>query len=96
MNFIQQEFQEAAKKAVEILRTRRETGLPENQVINLCFDILDYHPDDIEKCRAAVILSGVIQKGFGKRLRIFLEANPELPERVHEILNANIRRMEAF
>lgn len=96
MDSILEQFQEEAIKAVKTLRLRQENGLSTEDVISLCFDVIEYHQDDIEKCRAAVILSGVIYKGLGTRVQKFLSSRPELPARVHEVLEANVMRMECF
>jgi hypothetical protein len=54
------------------------------------------HQNDIEKCRAAVILSGMVKKGLGKRTEEFLAKNKSLPMRVHEVLTSAIMRMESY
>lgn len=86
------DYEEKAKRLWE----RRELGLPEDEIIELCFDIVENHPSDIEKCRAVVVLSGIIKKGLGKRTKEFLDKHPDLPERAHELLRSAIMRMEGF
>lgn len=86
------DYEEKAKRLWE----RRNLGLSDDEIIELCFDIVENHPDDVEKCRAAVVLSGIIQKGLGQRISNFLDKHPDLPERVHELLGSAIMRMECF
>ncbi|MFH1858904.1 MAG: hypothetical protein ABIJ80_01410 [Patescibacteria group bacterium] len=84
------------QEMVEKLRGRVENDLSEDEIIELCFTVMQKHNNVVEQSRAAVILSGVVKKGLGKRVLQFLQENPELPRRVHEILNASITRMECF
>lgn len=84
------------EEKAEKLQQRQTLGLSDDEVIKLCFDVIAEHPSEIEKCRAAVVLSGIIQKGLGKRTREFLDNHPYLPPRVHEVLRSAIMRMECF
>ena len=77
-------------------REDEDNELPQDEVVELCFTVIEQHPDMVEQCRAAVILSGIVKRGLGKRTQQFLKDNPELPDRVHEILSAAIMRMECF
>jgi len=79
----------------ELIR-RKESSCFDEETINLCFQVMISHPNKIEKCRAATILSGIVEKGLGKRTQKFLGDNPFLPERVKEVLNSAILRMEGF
>lgn len=90
------EKKEELDKKVKRLWDRRELGLSEEDVIELCFEIMSEHPDKIEQSRAAVVLSGIVKKGLGKRTLDFLKANPHLPARVHQVLRNSIMRMETF
>ena len=80
----------------ERLKKRKEYDLSFDEVIELCFAVIEQHTDKIEQSRAAVILSGIVKKGLGKRTLRFLKKNPKLPGRVHELLNAAFMRMECF
>lgn len=86
------DYEEKARR----LRGREDLGLSEGEIIELCFDIVENHQNDIEKCRAAVVLSGIVKPGLGKRTGEFLDKHPDLPERVHEVLKSAIMRMECF
>lgn len=67
------------------------------QTIDLCFEILEKEARIIEQCRIAVILSGMIMKGLGKRTQDFLKANEKrLCDRAKEILHSSLMRMEGF
>jgi len=77
-------------------RNDEDHELSQDEIVELCFAVVEQHPDAMEQCRAAVILSGIVKKGLGKRTQQFLKDNPELPDRVHEILRAAIMRMECF
>ena len=81
---------------VERLQKRNEYNLSFDEVIKLCFAVIKQHTDVIEQSRAAVILSGIVKKGLGKRTLRFLKKNPKLPGRVHELLNAAFMRMECY
>lgn len=70
--------------------------LTENEIIELCFTTIQKHNNIIEQSRAAVILSGYVKSGLGKRTRKFLQENPNIPERVREILSSSIMRMEGY
>jgi len=82
------------QKMAEKLKKRMGCGLPTDEVIELCFSVMQQHPEKIEQCRAAVILSGIVKSGLGKRTQDFLDQNKKLPKRAQEILRANIMRME--
>jgi len=81
---------------VERLKKRNEYNLSFDEVIELCFAVIEQHTDKIEQSRAAVILSGIVKKGLGKRTLQFLEKNQKLPGRVRELLSAAIMRMECY
>ncbi len=86
-------------KANEIsakLQKRIENNLTTDVIIDLCFAGIKEHADIIEQSRIAIILSGIVQKGLGKKTWQFLKDNQELPKRVHEILRSAIMRMECF
>ncbi|MBU0572803.1 hypothetical protein KKH23_02285 [Patescibacteria group bacterium] len=72
------------------------TGDEVDKVIELCFRAMEELENPLDQCRAAVILSGIVQKGLGSRTKEFLDEHAELPERVHEILGSSILRMETF
>ena len=78
------------------LKEREEKGLTADQVVDLCFQAMVVVEDPVEQSRAAVILSGIVQKGLGDRTKEFLSQHPDLPERVHQILGSSIMRMEGF
>lgn len=84
------------KEMAEKLKKRMECHLSTDEIIELSFAVIQQHPERIEQCRAAVILSGIVQKGLGKRTLKFLAENPKLPKRAREILNAGIMRMECY
>ena len=84
------------QEIVKKLQERNINNLSQDEVIELCFVVIRKHPKVIEQCRAAVILSGIIKSGLGKKTKKFLEENPKLPSRVHEILRAAVLRMESF
>lgn len=84
------------REMIEKIRKRVELNLSEDEVIELCFIVIQKHNNVIEQSRAAVILSGIVKKGLGKRTLKFLKKNSNLPNRIHEVLNANIMRMECF
>ena len=85
-------IQEMSKK----LQRRGDDNLSRDEVIELCFTVIKQHSDIVEQSRAAMILSGIVKKGLGKRTKQFLQENPKLPERVYEVLNTSIMRMECF
>ncbi len=78
------------------LQERNINNLSQDEVIELCFVVIQKHPKVIEQCRVAVILSGIIKSGLGKKTQKFLKENPKLPSRVNEILSAAVLRMESF
>ena len=84
--------QEMSKK----LQKREDDNLSQDEIIELCFTVIKQHSDIVEQSRAAVILSGIVKKGLGKRTQQFLQENPKLPERVYEVLSTSIMRMECF
>jgi len=84
------------QEIVEKLGDRENNGLSQDEIIELCFTVIKQHQDVIEQSRAAVILSGIVKKGLGKRTQQFLQENPKLPEDVQNILSNAIIRMECF
>lgn len=67
------------------------------QTIDLCFEILEKEARIAEQCRIAIILSGMIKKGLGKRTQKFLKANEKrLFGRAKEVLHSSLMRMEGF
>ena len=84
------------EEKVKQLHEREALKLTYPQIIELCFDVMTGHRKIEEKCRAAVILSGIIQKDLPQRVLGFLEAHPDMPARVHEVLRGNIQRMGGF
>lgn len=84
------------QEMTEKLKKRVNDGLSQDEVIELCFAVIQQPADVIEQSRAAVILSGIVKPGLGDRTGQFLQENPTLPERVQEILGAAIMRMEGF
>jgi len=72
------------------------TGEKVDEVIELCFQAIEEVKDPLDQCRAALRLSGIVQKGLGNRTQEFLDEHSDLPERVYEILGSSILRMEGF
>lgn len=79
-----------------MLEKRVAYNMPESEIIDLCFRVMREHDSVVEKCRSAVILSAIVKPGLGKRTQQFLKNNPNLPERVNEILSSSMMRMESF
>jgi hypothetical protein len=75
---------------------RKSQARFDRETEDLCFEIISEHPDAVERCRAAVILSGFVRRGLGSRTREFLQTHPNLPIRVRELLSSSILRMEGF
>lgn len=96
-------LKELAEEIRKIHKKNEQTDL--NKKIDLCFENMElysniapkYRTKENEKdcCYAAVILSGVIQKGLSKRVVDFL-SNHNIPLRAEQLLRANLRRMECF
>lgn len=80
---------------VKALRYRGISGLSQKEVIELCFAVMKQHSEIEEQCRAAVILSGIIAPGLGDRALAFLDEHPQMPDRVHDLLNGNFLRMNS-
>lgn len=78
------------------LKRRKEEQIFDDTTVDLAFEIIKDHPDDKEKCRAAVILSGIVERGLGARTKKFLEDNRSLPDRVQQLLGSAIMRMEGY
>jgi hypothetical protein len=76
------------------LRDKFEEKDFRSETIELAFEIIEHHPNDVEKCRAAVVLTSIVQKGLGTRASKFSKDHPELPGRVHELISSNFMRME--
>lgn len=87
---------EKMEEMVKRLKNRIEDNLSEDEIIKLCFSIIKNHNSVIEQSRGAVILSGISKKGLGARTKKFLEDNPNLPNRVQEVLYSAILRMECY
>jgi len=83
------------QEMADMLRNNRDE-LSVDEVIELCFIVMEQHKDVTEQCYAAVILSGLVKPGLGDRVLEFLEDNPQLPARARQLLSANIMRMETF
>lgn len=84
------------EKIRELVKRKNEADFGP-QTIDLCFEILEKEDRIIEQCRTAVILSGMIMKGLGKRTQNFLKANEkQLCERAKEILHSSLMRSEGF
>jgi len=100
-------IQEIAR-GIRTLHSKNESsGEDMQKKIDLCFELLDLYcaiqknkrtnANRKDCCYAALILSGVIQKGLGGRVVEFLKYNEEkLPESAVQILRANVLRMESF
>lgn len=84
------------REMVEMLRERSSNGLSQDKVIELCFAVIKQHPSIIERNRAAVILSGIIEPELATKTREFLRKNPLLPGSVKYLLDSAIMRMAGF
>lgn len=78
------------------LQRRKKNFIFDDETIELCFKIIKDHPNVTEKARAAVILSGIVKKGLGKKTKEFLNEKKDLDPRVRQILSNSIMRMEGF
>jgi hypothetical protein len=83
-------------KKMKELNQRNRERLFDDRTINLAFDVIKEHPNPTEQCRAAVILSGIVKKGLGRRTKKFLDDNHQLPARAAQILRSSIMRMEGY
>lgn len=84
------------QEAVRELKRLNDEGNWNQYFIGLCFDVIRDHPDDLQKCWAAVLLSKIVNRDLAVRTRQFLEQHQSLPERVHEVLEASILRMAGY
>jgi len=84
-------------RSTEVInRLKEREVLTDGEVIDLCFRAMKELTDPKEQSRAALILSGMVQKGLGSKTQEFLEEHSDLPRRVHEILISSVLRMEGF
>lgn len=84
------------EKIRELVKRKNEADFGP-QTIDLCFEILEKEYAVVAQCRVALILSGMIMKGLGKRTQNFLKANEKrLCDRAKEILHSSLMRMEGF
>lgn len=84
------------ERAVEELKKLNDQGDWNEYFIGLCFDVIRDHPDPFQKCYGAALLSKIVKPGLAKKTQQLLKDHPQLPLRVHEILEASILRMAGY